>query len=72
MAGRRGSSARRCGVNILGKIFHRESEREAIRTAARTMGRAGVTRQRAKVRATTDAMRERLGMPPADWPENLS
>ena len=59
-------------MSFLDRLLHRDTEADAVRTAARTMGRAGVSRQRAKVRATTDAMRARLGLPPADWPENLS
>ena len=57
-------------MTLLDRLFHRGTERDAIQSAARTMGREGVKRQRAKVRANVDAMRKRMGMPPAEWPEN--
>ena len=40
----------------------------SINDAARMMAKAGHDKQRAKVRATCDDMRARMGLPKAEWP----
>ena len=37
--------------------------------AARTMRMAGVAKDRALIRANCDDMRDRLGLPKAEWPQ---
>lgn len=48
------------------RLFRRHEPDTA--SAARTMALAGVERRRAKIRATVDDMRARMGMPKAEWP----
>lgn len=51
-------------------FFPKRDPHAAVRRAARELARSGVTRKRALIRATTDDMRARLGMPPARWPQS--
>ena len=37
--------------------------------AARTMRKAGIAKDRALIRANVDAMRSRMGLPAARWPQ---
>lgn len=46
----------------------RRDAQAAVRRAARDLAKAGIDRRRALIRATTDDIRARLGMPPANWP----
>jgi len=54
-------------MRLLRRLFARKPD--PVRHAARRMQREGVEHQRALVRARVDAMREKLGMEPAQWPE---
>lgn len=41
----------------------------AVRKAARDLALSGVARKRALIRATTDDMAARMGLPKIDWPK---
>lgn len=49
----------------LHKLFGRKPD---VSTAARELRMAGVAKDRALIRANVDAMRARMGMKPARWP----
>lgn len=54
------------------QIFAQRPSGDPIKIAARAMRHDGVSPQRAIVRAMTDDMRARLGLPAAEWPEPSS
>lgn len=51
-------------------FFPRRDPQAAVRRAARELALSGVARKRALIRATTDAMAARMGLPKIDWPKS--